>query len=38
MAPHHLNNAKTFEVFAAQVKADGPLEESFDFMKRAYEK
>ncbi|MCM3239594.1 hypothetical protein M3589_17990 [Heyndrickxia oleronia] len=38
VAPYHLKNAKTFETFAAQVKADGHIEESFDFMKRAYEK
>ncbi|WP_411954767.1 hypothetical protein ACKXGF_02810 [Alkalibacillus sp. S2W] len=38
MAPLHLKDAKTFESFASQVKADGNDEESRYFFKKAYEK
>ncbi|PEJ34220.1 hypothetical protein CN689_08740 [Peribacillus butanolivorans] len=37
-APIHLQNAQTFDAFSKQVKMNGNIEESYDFLKRAFEK
>lgn len=37
-APIHLRNAQTFDAFSKQVKANGNIEESYDFLKRAFDK